>query len=323
MSKNNRIYILAGAFAVLLLIAYFATADRGAKTTSEKSESKEKVFFAVDSTAVDKVEIKTKSGSITLSKVGGIWKQTAPTDYKVQQQFVPAMLADLKNYKVDSKVSSNPEKKDSYGFNDSSKTTITVYENGNKKGTMEIGANSPGSNFVFIKKPEDNNIYLADGIIRYNIVKESLDDWRDKQIAAIPPGEVKSIDMMLPTETYKITRDSLNKFYIGKDSIPNTSMMTYLNILSNMNTQKFYDKPVDASKFTATIKVERTSGKTTEIYFLKQESMPVKYIVKTNETAQGFEIDEALFGTLSKSKSSFLKGEAANTNGTVNSNPLK
>ena len=311
---KNKIYLLAGVFAVLVLVAYLTTADRGSKTETDKTESKEKLFFAVDSASVDKVDIAYKGSTITLSKVGGVWKETAPVDYKAEQKFVPAMLSGLKNYKVESKVSSNPEKKDSYGFNDSTKTTLTVYENGNKKGTMVIGSNAPGSNLVFIKKADDNNIYLADGIIRTDIVKEDLNEWRDKQIVALPMSEIKSVDMTLPTENYKITRDSTNKFFIGKDSIPNTAIMTFLNVLSNMNTQKFYDKPLNDAKFTTTMKIEQELGKVTEISFMKEEIYPVMYLGKTNLSPQIFEINEALYGQISKTKASLLKGDATTTN---------
>ncbi|CAN5429681.1 hypothetical protein BH10BAC5_BH10BAC5_17590 [soil metagenome] len=311
---KNKIYLLAGVFAALILIAYLATADRGSKTETDKTEGKEKVFFAVDSAAVNKINIEYKGKSITLTKDGGEWKETSPVSYKVEQKFIGAMLSDLKNYKIDSKVSSNPEKKDSYGFNDSSKTIVTVYENGNKKGSIVIGANSAGSNLVFVKKPEDNNIYLADGIIRYNIVKEDLNEWRDKQIVSIAMSEISSVEMILPAETFKITKDSLSKFYIGKDSIPNTAIMTFLNVLSNMNTQKFYDKPLDSPKYSATIKVEQLGGKMTEINFLKEDVNPVMYLVKTNTSPQVFEINEALFGSIAKSKASFLKGDATTTN---------
>lgn len=324
-NNNNKTLLLAAAFILLIVIAYFATADKGQKTTSDKSESKEKVFFTVDSASVDKIEIATKKGNITLAKDGGEWKQTAPINYKVQPTFVPLMVADLKNFKVDSKVSSNPEKKDNYGFNDSSRTVVTIYEKGNKKGTLEIGSNAPGSNFVFMKKPDDNNVYLVDGIIRSNIVKEDLSEWRDKQIISIPVAEINSIDITMPSESFKITKDSVSKFYIGKDTIPSTVITGYLNLLSNMNTQGFYDKPLDpAAKVTSSLKVDRSGGKVSEISFLKLDSNPGKYLIRTNFTPQIFEIDDALYTNMIKTKASFLMtGDKTNTNGTVNNKTLK
>ncbi|MBS1494973.1 MAG: DUF4340 domain-containing protein [Bacteroidetes bacterium] len=303
--NKNKTYLLGAVLVVLVIAAYFLTTDRGPKTETEKTPPKEKEFFTIDSASVDKIEIDSKKGKLVLQKVGGGWRQTEPVDYLVNATFVPPAVSDLKNFTLSTTVSTNPSKADSYGFNDSSKTTVTVFEKGVQKGVIVIGNAGQGASQTFIKRPDKNAIYLAENFLRMNFVRDNIDDWRDKLIISIPSGTVKSIDFTYPDASFKITKDTANRFFIGKDSIQFSNMEGYLNLLQNMNTQGFSSASLDTvKKFTSTIKVD--ADKQYQFDLLKVNDATPYYLMRVSGIKQVFKFDEALAKMILKPKNEFI-----------------
>lgn len=302
--NKNKTYLLGAVLVVLVIAAYFLTSDRGTKTETEKTPPKEKEFFAVDSASVDKLIIERKYGRIVLQKIAGAWRQTEPVDYPVTASFVPPAVENLKNFTLSTTVSTNPSKADSYGFNDTNKTTVTVFEKGVEKGVIVIGNAGTGASQTFIKRPDKNSIYLAENFLRMNFVKDNIDDWRDKLIISIPSGSVKSIDFSGSDESFKITKDSTNKYFIGKDTIQSSTIEGYLNLLQNMNTQGFSSASLDTvKKFTSVIKVD--ADKPYEFDVLKVNAEPPYYLMRVAGLKQVFKFDEALAKMILKPRKDF------------------
>jgi|WetSurMetagenome_2_1015567.scaffolds.fasta_scaffold153274_2 hypothetical protein len=302
--KANKTYILAVVFIVLAVIAYYLTTDRGEKTATYKLE---KQLFAVDSASVDKLEIEQRGVKVILVKSGIEWRLTQPVDYSAYAQFISSALSDLKNYKLESKVSDNPNNKDRFGFNDTNSAKVTVYQGGNLLGTILIGNTAPGPGQSFIKKPESNEIFLANNFLRSNFVKENiLNDWRDKLIFSIPKGNIKSIEFISSSENYKIERDSAGFYRSGKDSINNNVAESVFNVLQNFNTIGFKDSTLSENvKFDNTVKIN--ADKIYEVSFLKiGEGDNPKYILKVADKKQLFEVDANLLNTVFKKKKDML-----------------
>ncbi len=287
--KANKTYILAAIFVLLIIVAYFLTTDRGEKTSTYKIE---KQLFSTDSASVDKLEIEHNGKKITLVKAGLEWRMVYPVDYTAYLQFVTAALSDLKKYKLESKVSDNPNNKDRFGFNDTNYAKVTVYQGGNAVGTLLVGNPASGPGQTFIKRPESNEIFLASDFLRSNFVKENLiNDWRDKLIFNIPKGNIKSIEFISPSESYKIEKDTAGFYHSGKDSVNNNVAEGVFNIFQNFNTIGFIDSTIsDNIKFDYTVKVFADKMYEVNFYKLGEGDNP-KYILKAADKKQLFEVD--------------------------------
>lgn len=303
--NKNKTYLLGAVLVVLVIAAYFLTADRGVKTETEKTPEKEKEFFAVDSANVDKIEIVRRNQKLVLQKIGGVWKQTEPVEYLVNATFVPLAVGDLKNFVLSTTVSTNPSKLDVYGFNDTNKATVTVFEKGVEKGVIVLGNAGVGAAQTFIKRPDKNAVYLAESFLRMNFIRDDIDDWRDKLILSVPSGTVKSIEFIYANESFKITKDSANNFFIGKDSLQFGNVEGYLNLIQNMNTQGFSDVSLDTlKKFSGVIKIE--ADQPYELSVIKVDAEPVYYLMKVSGIKQVFKFDEALAKMILKTRNEFL-----------------
>jgi hypothetical protein len=135
--KINKTYILLGVFVLLVLTAYLITHEGGEKTTSYEIEGEK--LFELDSALIDKIEIEQGVKKIVLNKMAVEWRITSPIDYNAYQQFINSMLSDLKNYTLESIVSDNPDKKETYGFNDSIVVKISIYQGNELMGSFLVG----------------------------------------------------------------------------------------------------------------------------------------------------------------------------------------
>jgi hypothetical protein len=301
--KSNKTYYLLVIFVVLLLVAWYVTSDRGEKTSTDVKF--EKQFFQIDSASVDKIELLWNGKKTTLVKPAAEWRLIEPVDYQANQQFAGMLLSDLKRYKVDSRVSSNIESHNKYGFGDTNEIRVTVFQKGASVGTILVGNLATGPNQTYIKKLDDKDVFLGDGILRNNFARTDQ-QWRILQMVSIPKETIKSIEFITEKENYIIEKDTLGKFFIGKDSVDNNICTGILNLLNDFNTQGFKDSTLGPdTKFSKIIKIK--GFKNYEIDFYKVDtSENSKYYIKISDIKQLFEVDKNFLTVIFKTKKEML-----------------
>ena len=299
--KSNKTYLYFAILAALLVAAYYITSEKGDKTSSY--ELKEKKFFELDSAKVDKIEIKYTEGDLVLSKTSGEWKAVSPYDYRVVPSLVEKAISSLKNFNLESIVSTNPSKRETYGFNDSNMAEISVYEGGALKGKFIIGGSAAGTS-SHVKKIDSDNIYIADNLDRTDFIKSSISEWRDKNIVSIPKLAVNSVEFVFADETFIAKKDTSGRFFIGADSA-GKNFDGILNLLEKFATTNFKDSLLsEDTKFTDVINIDW--GNKTTFKFLKTETTPAKYLLKVEGDKQLYELEEGYAKNLLKSKKEIL-----------------
>ena len=104
MNKSTRNLLIV--FVVLAVVVYLFFRGKDIQRT----ENIEEKFFKADSAKIEKIEIIKKDETITLEKVGGNWMVTKPVNYPADTTAISQILSNLQNYKIESIISSNPEK---------------------------------------------------------------------------------------------------------------------------------------------------------------------------------------------------------------------
>lgn len=300
---KSKTYLYLGILAVLLIAAYFLTTDRGDKTTSYKLT--EKKLFDLDSAKVDKIEIKNAGKDLILSKSTGEWRVDVPFQYRTYSANVESIVSGLKNLKIESIVSTNPAKKDTYGFTDAEQAEVSVYESGVLKGKFILGKTAQGGGVLtYIKKTDSDNIYLADGLDRNNLVKADMNEWKDKNIVSIPKPSVNSVEFISAGETFTVSKDSTGKFSIGSDTV-GTAFDGVLNLLQKFETTGFRDTTLsEQTNFTEKV-IVNGAGKT-QLNFLKLDTVPPKYLLQLQGDNQIYELEEGSAKNLLKTKKEIL-----------------
>lgn len=302
--KNNKILIYAAVLVGLVVIAYFLTKSDGRKDSTDKLKSEQ--FFKIDSASVDRLEFEKNGQKLTIAKVNGLWKIIEPVEYPVNQNFIASALSDLKNHYLESIISTNPNKKENFGFGDTTFTKLTVYQNGQLSGSFLIGSPTSAPAQTYLKRVDSDTVYLAEKFLHNNFVKPSFLDWRDLLIFSVPSTSIKSLEYNFGDEQFTVRQDSIGNFYIGDvkaDSNVASSVFTMFNAL---NTQTFLDSTLAPdSKFHATLRVNW--DKTTDFNFLASgDSTNTQYILQVSGNKQLFKFDQNLGNMILKRKSEFL-----------------
>ncbi len=301
--KNKNIYILGAVLIVLAFISYLVMRDTSGEKKTQKLSEK---LFAADSLSIDKLEIERNGKKVIMEKKAGLWNVTFPVLYAANQQFVGSALSNLKSYKLSSIVSANPGNKDFYGFNDTNYTKVSVYQGGSLAGIILVGNAAPGAAQTYLKKPDGNEVYLANEFLFNNFVKLDFAEWRDKAVISIPVGSIKSIDFDSGTEKYTVTKDTTMKFYVGNDTVSTAVFDGITAMLTNFTTQNFKDTTL-AEDEKANYSARVSWSRDTEFKFFRYgDEESKKYLMKVSGVDQVFEVDENFVKGFIKSRDEVL-----------------
>jgi Domain of unknown function (DUF4340) len=234
--------ILAGTLAVLAIATYFVLRQPGeTSTTSESTET----LCHVDSSAVDKLEILTPSGSITLSLEGGTWMVAGQTGkFRADQSAVAAAVGRGKRIELRGLVSTNPEKQKVFQV-DSAGTRIRFFEHGSPTASFVIGKPGPSWTETYVRRDGSADVYLAEGPLSYLYAK-SLKDWRDRTIFRTDENLITSVGFRYGDTTFTLQRrDSV--WLVDQTPAAEGAARSLITTLANLQSDEFID-----STFTPT-----------------------------------------------------------------------
>jgi len=294
---KRSIAILCAVLAVLAVAAYFLLRQPGEVSTSGSTGE---MLATYDSSAVDKLEITSSTGVVTLAIEGGKWMILSPFRYSADQPSVATAVGKGNRIELKSVVSSNPQKQSLFQV-DSAGTLVRVFEHGTQRAAFHVG--KPGVSFTetYVRREASNDVYLADGLLTYMFVKAPK-DWRDKAIFKTEQDRITSVRMHYRDTTFALqVRDSL--WCVDEDAASQSAVRNFLGSLANLQTDEFIDTAVTGlSAPNAVIEVEGTQIR---LYAGKDGG---KYIVQSSSGPQWYEIQGWRAAQILKRKKDFLAG---------------
>ena len=299
---NKSIKILLGVFAVLIAL-YFLFFRSGEKVSTDKIDAK---LFVADSSKIDKIEIVRNDGTIIFEKANNLWRVTKPVDYPADTVSVNAMLKDLKNFKLESIASENPERFNNY-LDSANNAKISTYQEGKLLGTFILGKTQSADN-TYIKKPEENRIILASSLLASNYTKP-VKDYRDQVIASINSFTVNKIEFKSTDSNkvdFTVMRDSVNMWKIGGDSVSTSVMDGFMNMFTKFAAEDFKDSVM--TSFPVPAYSLNFSGPAFQlaVNFYKENVEPPSYICQVSGVNQLFKFGSAMASQFMKKKSDFI-----------------
>ncbi len=303
MNKSIRILLIVFVALIALYFLFFRSKER---ESTDKIDAK---LFVADSSKIDKVEIVKNNETIVLEKINGQWNLTKPVNYPADTNAVYPMLKDLKNFMIESSASENPEKFNNY-LDSVNNSKISTYQEGKLLGTFILGK-MQGMGNAFIKKPDENRILLASGIIASNFTKPSK-DFRNKLILTLTTYGINKIEFK-STDSNKVdfiaARDSVNKWRIAGDTVASAPIEGFLNMFSALIAEDFKDTAMtNPPPPTYTLTIYSNSGAPPTVINLYKEAgtTPQTYICQVSGIQQLFKFNEGMAGQLMKKKKDFI-----------------
>jgi len=284
-----------GILVVLGIAAYLVMQRPGEISRSAEADD---VLVKIDSMAVNKLEITSETGEVTLEKQAGRWMLVNPIKYPADENTVASALAQAKSINLKGLVSSNPDKQSLFKV-DSTATLVKVYEKGSESAAFRVGKPSSTFSETYVRLDNSNDVYLAEGILS-SVFSRQPKEWRDKTIYKTDQTGITEVKLQHGDTTVNLAfRDSL--WFVDRDSAVQSNVTSFLSSLSNFQADEFIDSAITRlPKLTATIDV---LGSQIRFYYNKDAS---KYYVQTSGSAQWFEIQPWRASQVLKRKKDFL-----------------
>jgi hypothetical protein len=292
--------ILVATFVVLLIVTYLLLRPSGEKITTYKISER---IVDIDSAAVEKIELKTPDRQIVLEKMGGQWMLTSPLHYPASPTATEQLLTQLKDIKLESLISSNPEKQSLFKV-DSSGTVITVYEHNAAKPAFIVGKEGSDYLSVYVRKVGSNDVYLAQGLHGYTINKQ-VHEWRDKTIFKTVPQSISQITFHYGDTTFAL-RQTNNMWFVDTDSAQQGTVESFLNAISNLQADDFIDSTITKLPAPRLI-LDIAAANNGQIRLYPAGKDVKKYIVQVAGFSQLFELMEYSAERLMKHRKDFVK----------------
>jgi len=191
-------WIILGLIAVLGLI-YLLTREEHISVGVKRLKLP---TFSQDN--VDRVEIKSKD-DVVLVKQDGKWLIELPDSggtrfVRADQSNVSSLLDAALSVRHSHYVTNMKEKFKELGLEGEESTLIKISASGTPVWQLVLGKNAVGSG-RYAKTPEDNDVYVVRGSF-WQLTRNGLNDWRDRDIVPVKEGEVTSFKFYQKGEPY-------------------------------------------------------------------------------------------------------------------------
>ncbi|MCG8633868.1 MAG: DUF4340 domain-containing protein [Desulfobacterales bacterium] len=235
------------------------------------------VMTALDTKAIDRVDITRGDTALTLSKGDKGWTVTEEK-YPVDQTAMENILSAVKELKLSALVSEAGDKI-RYELDAERAIRVNAWAGNTEKRSFIIGKTAPSFNHTFIMLKDDGKIYQADNSFRNDFAK-NVDDIRDKLVLSFETETIKKITLEKDGVTRTLVLNApapsgedktenpgeAKGAWLYDDGAPadKTAAEDLLSSLSHLECQS-YLKPAEAKaieKETAQCKISLENGST-------------------------------------------------------------
>lgn len=294
---NKSTWIL-GSLAVVLGLIYFLT-----KVDNHSLHIKRLKMPAFVLEKIDKIEILGQDQA-KLSKNDGLWfidiGKNEPLLVKADAANVENMLLSAQGLRHAHYVTNLEEKYEELGLGQEV-ITINLYEKDKLLWSLLLGKAATGST-RYAKLADDPNVYAIKGSF-WQLVRNGINDWRDRQIFSMTEDQVSSLSIKGKEGSLEVERGPNGFSFSEKQKFPSgfkadqVALLDLVHAVVNLNASDFIDAaPI---LFDPKLKISLQSGldeQSIEIYADSDD-----YVVKRAKDGQAFRISMASFNTINKS----------------------
>lgn len=242
MSTHNLKLIAAGVALLLLLWGASALLSRGSDSVRGSLDLRAPALADVDSITIVK-------GADTIA----LARQSAPpAAWTVNGH--PAALASVTDLFQALRDTTPPElvAQDSSSFrrlqvDSAGGRWLRLRRSGKVQLELVVGGRGTDFESAYLRRPGDAHVYLGHGRLG-SVVDRTLDDWRDKRIAALAPDSVAAVEVVRGKERYALTRTG-KAWKMNGAAVDSGAVAHYLDRLKTITAAGFATrKEIDSTR---------------------------------------------------------------------------
>jgi hypothetical protein len=267
---------LSIVLVVLAIATYFVLRRPGEQSSTGSSGQ---VLADYDSSTVDKIEIRSATGTIVVEKQEGTWFVTSPMHFRADSNAVVAILSQGKRIELKDLVSSNPEKQRVFQV-DSTGLLIRISEKEVLRAAFRVGKVSSSFTESYVRRENSNDVYLANGFLSGTFNRQ-LKDLRDRTVFRTDINTIKEVKFQYGDTTFTLQfQDTV--WQIGNERASDGAVRAFLSTLSNLQADDFIDSAMTPNRPVALFEV---LGVQIRYYY---DTKIGGYLVQTSQSSQWF-----------------------------------
>ena len=224
--------VCVALIAVYVLAQYFSTSTTFVQPTN---------FHASDwkSDKLDHFQLAFPSGTtLELKQVDSKWQVNGfPADASHVKEVTDA----FDSVQITSRASTNPDHQASFEVDSKKGVTLTLYH-GDQQVQQAIIGKTAGGNSVYMRLPDQNDVYVMDGLDRY-LLSDDITVWRDHAVADFASDHIRQIAYAATVDNWKLIQDkdgwTLSTNRIGPMSMDKDKTNTFLQSLTALQAVDF------------------------------------------------------------------------------------
>ncbi|MBN2525052.1 MAG: DUF4340 domain-containing protein [Deltaproteobacteria bacterium] len=254
---KNRTVLIILSIALLLFIYIFAVDER-LMSTDEKKARSQNVFETLRADLVDKIELETENGKVTLAASETapgeeeVWRITEPADLRADDTEVQALISAF-DFLIYKRIVDAPRSDKRFGF-DTPKVKGAVHFR-NKKVSFTVGANVPDQDGVYVYVDSQPNHFFVASVDFLESVNKGVNDLRDKHLLQLNAQEISGFVVKTSKGPLRATRDTTNGTWQLEDGDriiagAATELAQLVSKTANLEVIKFVDDhPKDVAPY--------------------------------------------------------------------------
>jgi len=246
--------------------------------------AEEVTLSGLDTANVVAITINQPDDTTRLERTSEGWQLTKPLDWPANYRFVEQALKRVADMRIESEVSSNPERFGEYGV-DSTGLSITL-ETKKKSVDLVLGGTHFASSNSYARLANGESVYLVRGNAK-PIFKRNSENWRNKKIVKTPEESM----IRFTTEEYSLRRGAESNWELATpregEAVDETGMKRWFGSVVRLSAVSFakaeqtaglnWNKPDNWFEF------ETDNGTVTHLRFIKDPNGERYFALKNDE----------------------------------------
>jgi hypothetical protein len=186
---------------------------------------------------VDSVSIVRSVGDVRLIKVGpDMWTVNG---YRAQEGGVEPFIELFGEEPRAELVAQNPTTHPRFEVDDASGRTLRVYRGDDVAYEVVVGKRGRDFQNVYLRRPGEDEVYLVRTRL-VTFIDRTVDDWRDKSLAAIEPDSVASVEVTRGGSSYALRRSADGPWTMdGRQTADSAAVRRLLDQYASLNASGF------------------------------------------------------------------------------------
>jgi hypothetical protein len=271
-------------------------------------------FLELNADEITKIVTIKGADTLIFQKDQGRWFLVDPLPRRTDSMAVVNMVMTTADIRVGKVISENIDRQVDFMVDNIGGILVHVYRDDDLLSEIIIGKVASNRTHTYIRKPNSNEVYLAEGLLTYTFSRQKS-QWLDKTIFKFDPESITGIELNYPNNSIRLSAsDSL--WYIAKkpytDSImaDSATVVNYLNRISNTFANDFINATdsglIDFENFSLRINISLVDGSTHSAEFAKESEDNNRIYCRKPDLDEIFVLYKSRFTGLKKQFSDFM-----------------